>query len=70
MSTLLQAHSADTKLSIVASNIISEEKSVRSLLSDKSLLRYPGGKTRAVDIITQYFPKGIKVVCSPFLGGA
>lgn len=70
MSTLLQAQSADTKLSIVAGNIISEEKSVRSLLSDKSLLRYPGGKTRAVDIITQYFPKGIKEMCSPFLGGA
>lgn len=35
----------------------------------KSLLRYPGGKSRAVKIITQYIPKDIKVLCSPFFGG-
>jgi DNA adenine methylase len=38
-------------------------------LSDKSLLRYPGGKTRGIDTITQYFPPNIKEMCSPFFGG-
>lgn len=38
-------------------------------ISHKSLLRYPGGKTRAVKIITQYFPKNLKEICSPFFGG-
>lgn len=37
--------------------------------SNKSLLRYPGGKTRAVETITAYFPAGIKELCSPFFGG-
>ena len=70
MSTLLQPQSADTRLTIVSGSAVFEENPVRSLLSDKSLLRYPGGKTRAVDIITRHFPKGIKEMCSPFLGGA
>ncbi len=35
----------------------------------KSPLRYPGGKTRAINIITQYFPKELKEICSPFFGG-
>ena len=34
-----------------------------------SLLRYPGGKTRAVKQIQQYIPKGIDKLCSPFFGG-
>jgi DNA adenine methylase len=38
-------------------------------LSSKSLLRYPGGKTRAIDAITQYFPTNIDEMCSPFFGG-
>ncbi len=38
-------------------------------ISDKSLLRYPGGKTRGVEIISQYFPSGLTEVCSPFFGG-
>ncbi len=38
-------------------------------ISDKSLLRYPGGKTRGVEIISAYFPKNIKKICSPFFGG-
>jgi DNA adenine methylase len=37
--------------------------------SSKSLLRYPGGKTRAVEMITKMFPEGITEMCSPFFGG-
>jgi DNA adenine methylase len=35
----------------------------------KSLLRYPGGKTRAIKWITPYFPEDIKEMVSPFFGG-
>ncbi len=35
----------------------------------KSPLRYPGGKTRAVQEIIKYFPPDVEMVCSPFLGG-
>lgn len=36
-----------------------------------SPLRYPGGKSRAVGLITQYFPDSLpKKILSPFLGGA
>ena len=34
----------------------------------KSPLRYPGGKTRAVNKILPYIPKGVDL-CSPFFGG-
>jgi len=33
-------------------------------------LRYPGGKTRAVKTIRNYFPENLTALCSPFLGGA
>lgn len=32
-------------------------------------LRYPGGKTRAVKILSKYIPDECKTVISPFLGG-
>ena len=35
----------------------------------KPVLRYPGGKTRGVKKILQYFPPGLDKICSPFLGG-
>ncbi|GAB6394159.1 MAG: DNA adenine methylase [Bacteroidales bacterium] len=35
----------------------------------KSPLRYPGGKSRGVKEILQYFPEGLDTVVSPFLGG-
>ena len=39
--------------------------------SKSSPLRYPGGKSRAVGLITQYFPDNLpKKILSPFLGGA
>ena len=38
-------------------------------VSVQSLLRYPGGKTRAVSTIRQYIPDGIEAICSPFFGG-
>ena len=37
--------------------------------SSRSLLRYPGGKTRGVDFITQFFPKRLDNLLSPFFGG-
>lgn len=37
--------------------------------SSRSLLRYPGGKTRGVDFITQFFPKRLDKLLSPFFGG-
>ena len=36
---------------------------------EMSILRYPGGKSRAVSILEQYVPKDCKEICSPFLGG-
>lgn len=35
----------------------------------KSLLRYPGGKSRAVDAVLNFVPKNTTKLCSPFLGG-
>jgi len=35
----------------------------------KSPLRYPGGKSRAVKIISKYIPKDTTELCSPFFGG-
>lgn len=37
--------------------------------SYESPLRYPGGKSRAVQMITRFLPPHIKTLCSPFLGG-
>lgn len=34
-----------------------------------TLLRYPGGKSKAVKKIIPYFPKDLKEMCSPFFGG-
>lgn len=35
----------------------------------KSPLRYPGGKTRAVKLLTERIPHGTKTLLSPFVGG-
>jgi DNA adenine methylase len=35
----------------------------------KSLLRYPGGKTRGAKEILKYFPSELDRICSPFIGG-
>jgi DNA adenine methylase len=37
--------------------------------SIKSPLRYPGGKSRAVNTLKDYIPSGTKTLCSPFFGG-
>lgn len=37
--------------------------------SSKSILRYPGGKTRGVEFITRFIPFGVDEILSPFLGG-
>ena len=38
-------------------------------LTNRSPLRYPGGKSRAVSAILPYIPTGTKKICSPFFGG-
>ncbi len=54
-------------LEIISNSIaVAEEK---TLLSSKPVLRYPGGKFRAVEMITTYFPKDLKKMVSPFFGG-
>lgn len=35
----------------------------------KSPLRYPGGKSRAVDLVLKLIPKKTTTLCSPFFGG-
>ena len=39
------------------------------LKSSKSLLRYPGGKSRGAKQIFEFIPADTKEICSPFLGG-
>ena len=34
-----------------------------------SLLRYPGGKTKAIKQLKEFIPVGTKEICSPFFGG-
>ena len=34
-----------------------------------SVLRYPGGKTRAVPVLAEHIPQDTMEICSPFLGG-
>ena len=40
-----------------------------SIQLQKSPLRYPGGKSRAVRILSKYIPKNTTELCSPFMGG-
>ena len=44
-------------------------KGSKRLTLMKSPLRYPGGKTRAVKILTERLPKDTKTLLSPFIGG-
>lgn len=41
----------------------------RQTVSAKSVLRYPGGKTRAVPVLEQYLPSELQEIVSPFFGG-
>lgn len=38
-------------------------------LNDINILRYPGGKSRAIKILDKYIPQNIDVLYSPFFGG-
>ena len=44
--------------------------SPKALPFTKSPLRYPGGKSRAVKQVLALLPRGLDLLCSPFLGGA
>lgn len=47
-----------------------EESSKKAVkYSTKSPLRYPGGKSRAVNQILELLPRNLKTLCSPFIGG-
>jgi DNA adenine methylase len=55
-----------------ANNQPSQNKIETLTISDslqKSPLRYPGGKSRAVDLILSFIPKDEKEIVCPFLGG-
>ncbi len=41
----------------------------KQVFTSRSPLRYPGGKTRGISFITQYFPTNITEMISPFFGG-
>lgn len=38
-------------------------------ITTKTMLRYPGGKTRAIKVLAPLVPKNTNKVVSPFLGG-
>lgn len=42
---------------------------LRNKIFPRSPLRYPGGKSRAVKLILELFPKRMDVLVSPFIGG-
>jgi DNA adenine methylase len=69
MNLLAKPQPADINLAVINPSSPVAGVPVRRLMSGRSLLRYPGGKTRAVAIITKYFPPDITEMCSPFLGG-
>lgn len=52
-----------------ASSISNQNFSNDTAYTSRSPLRYPGGKTRGVIFITQYVPKNITHLLSPFFGG-
>ncbi|MFW6413800.1 MAG: DNA adenine methylase [Verrucomicrobiota bacterium] len=62
---VLDQHGAVYQLSFP----VSEFKQATGDYSDSSLLRYPGGKTRAVKIISRLIPADVESLCSPFFGG-
>lgn len=39
------------------------------IMANHSLLRYAGGKSRAVNVLNDYIPRCTKEICSPFFGG-
>ena len=42
---------------------------VKSLKSYKTPLRYPGGKSKAIKTLSQWYPKIISEYREPFIGG-
>lgn len=48
---------------------LKEKQETRRKYNLKSPLRYPGGKTRGIKEIIQYFPPDLEKLCSPFFGG-
>lgn len=41
----------------------------KSTPCDRSPLRYPGGKSKAIGALRQYLPSSVTEICSPFFGG-
>lgn len=38
-------------------------------MSSRTVIGYPGGKSRAISVLRRYFPEGVREMCSPFFGG-
>src|SRR5215470_7064205 len=56
-------------LNTCGGSILSSKRAASILCSTRSPLRYPGGKTRGVAFIAQFFPENIDNMVSPFFGG-
>lgn len=50
-------------------DFVQKETDQKDFYTDKPVLRYPGGKTRAVKLIISLIPPNITQLCSPFIGG-
>lgn len=46
-----------------------EEHMSENNITTRSMLRYPGGKTRAIKTLLPFVPQEVSSVCSPFFGG-
>ncbi|HRO42438.1 MAG TPA: DNA adenine methylase [Flavipsychrobacter sp.] len=57
------------KTAALVSNELFDSADQQKIYSSRSPLRYPGGKTRGVNYIAQFFPKNITEFVSPFFGG-
>lgn len=46
-----------------------DKRGVPVIITTKTMLRYPGGKSRAVKVLSQLVPEDTSTVISPFMGG-
>lgn len=59
----------DSTFEGVTSNMVDGPGKVSKRKRVKSPLRYPGGKSRAVNTILEMLPHGLESIASPFFGG-
>lgn len=63
---LVHKHVSDNEIFIHPAN---SSEHIQMNYTMRSPLRYPGGKTRAIELITGFFPKKLDKLLSPFFGG-